>query len=147
MTLLLLFVTVSGKEQKMPDQYRYSSADMLNTIFDSSMASLGWGGKKGAMDIAERMKIQTGPRCCKCFDYVDKTLKIYIRMNHKIHGPQEYCRKCVGEIPDEKFEEIWQKQKNGKHILFDVDQSKREKQKQAMEKEMSIFRRVKESAI
>ena len=121
----------------MPDKYRYN---MMDLVFDSILL----GGKNKKMDICEKMKIEAGPRCCKCQDYVDKTLKIYIRMDHKLHGPQEYCRKCVGDLPDEKFESLWLKQKDGKRIMIDIDQMDRDKRKKAMDDEMSIFKRVKE---
>ena len=108
----------------MPDKYRYSTPDILFN--------------KGV----DRLQIMAGPHSSKCFDYVDKTLKIYIRLDHKVMGPQELCRKCITGLPDAEFEKAWEKQKSGKRIIYNANEIKKREAKKAMESEMDIYRRV-----
>ena len=116
----------------MPDKYRYSGVDLISSTFNAN---------RKFNDLTNTLKIQMGPRCDKCFDYVDKTLKIYIRSNHKITGPNQLCRRCISGMPDEKFEATWKKQMEGKRIIYDTDKIARREKKKAMDSEMDIYRR------
>ncbi len=108
----------------MPDKYRYTTSDVL---FNKNIDGL---------------LIMMGPHCNKCSDYVDKTLSIYIRSSHKILGPNQLCRKCIAGISDEAFEKAWERQKNGKRIIYDADKIAKKEAKQVLESEMDIYRRV-----
>lgn len=117
----------------MPDKYRYSGIDLISSAFDKNSKF---------NDLTNTLKIQMGPRCDRCFDYVDKTLKIYVRSNHKITGPNQLCRRCISGMTDEKFEATWKHQMEGKRIIYDTDKIARREKKKAMDSEMDIYRRV-----